>query len=154
MVRVHANRLRKIPKGVVETVDPKDGVFPDSLRTLDPIAGKQVRKNKESGEMERRFKERISGSRSSCWTPESDLPTAVVKLYDSRDGVAGTRRAMTPTQPDNAGLDDGADEEAEDTEPNSVEDAAEDEAVAEVVEMLGDRKRVTWADRKDGKVVE
>ncbi len=31
VARVHANRLRKIGDGVVETGDPKNGVFPDSF---------------------------------------------------------------------------------------------------------------------------
>lgn len=42
-VRVHANRLQKIPKGVVETGDSEDGMFSDSLSTLSRIAGTQVR---------------------------------------------------------------------------------------------------------------
>lgn len=38
-VRDHTNRLRKISDSIVETGDPKQGIFPDSLRTLSRIAG-------------------------------------------------------------------------------------------------------------------
>ena len=99
-VRVHANRLRKIPEGVVETGDPEDGMFTDSLRTLGRIAGTQVRKNKNNGQMERHFKVRISGSRAPSWTPESDLPTAVVKLYDSLTRTETVRRSFQSTEAD------------------------------------------------------
>lgn len=56
----------------------------DSLRTLGRISEVQLRKNRQRGAEGRHFRVRISGRRSSSWTPESDLPTAVVKLYDSR----------------------------------------------------------------------
>lgn len=36
---VHANRIRRIPDGLIESGDPKDGVFPDSLRMLQKIRG-------------------------------------------------------------------------------------------------------------------
>lgn len=92
VVRVHANRLRRIPQGVVETGDPEAGMFPDSLRTFARIAGTQIRKHTRTGNTERHFKVRISGKNFSCWTPESDLPEAVVKLYDNweREGRYGT----------------------------------------------------------------
>ncbi len=38
-VRVHPNRLRRINARVVESGEPRDGVFPDSLRTLGKIKG-------------------------------------------------------------------------------------------------------------------
>lgn len=81
-VRVHANRLKRILDGVVDTGGPKDGVFPDSLRTLERISSTQMRRNWTTEQMESRFKIRISGRRSSCRMSESDLPPTVVKLYD------------------------------------------------------------------------
>lgn len=93
-VRVHAIRLRKIPPGVIETGEPEDGLFPDSLRILGRISGTQVRKNKATRQDERHFKVRISGSRSSCWTPESDLPTTVVKLFDIGNGVGNAQTSL------------------------------------------------------------
>jgi len=33
IARFHVNRLRKIGDGAMETGDPDDGMFPDSLRT-------------------------------------------------------------------------------------------------------------------------
>lgn len=41
---VHVNRLRKIDSGTVETGDPRDGVFPDSLRTFQKGTPCQVKK--------------------------------------------------------------------------------------------------------------
>jgi len=98
VVRVCANRLRRIPEGAVETGDPQDGMFLDSIRSLERIVGTQVRRKKTTGQVERHFKVRISGSRSTCWTPESDLPDTVVKLYNSRDGIGNSRHAVDPTQ--------------------------------------------------------
>eukprot|EP00171_Calliarthron_tuberculosum_P012597 IDg12597t1 len=45
IARVHANRLRKIDKNAVETGQPEDGVFPDSLRILRKIAGEELRQD-------------------------------------------------------------------------------------------------------------
>ena len=139
VVRVHANRLRRIPEGVVETGDPQDGMFPDSLRTLSRIAGTQTRRNQSTGEIERHFKVRISGSRSTCWTPESDLPETVVKLYDQRDG------ASRATEPQNTTAADGTPEDADDADSNEYEGG---EAVAAVIENDANRHRVTWADEQ------
>lgn len=84
VVRVHSNRLRKIPEGVVEAGTPESGMFPDSLRTLARIKGTQTCKNSATQEQERHFRVMVSGQRSTCWTPESSLPAAVVKLYDQQ----------------------------------------------------------------------
>lgn len=63
-LRVHAIRLRRIPEGVVETGDSVDGIFPDGLWTFKRIAGTE-RRNKRTGQMERHFRVRSSGSTSS-----------------------------------------------------------------------------------------
>lgn len=42
-VREHANRLRRISEGLIETGEPKDGLFPDSLRMLWRITGTYTR---------------------------------------------------------------------------------------------------------------
>lgn len=88
IVRVHANRLRRIPDGVIESGDPEDGMFPDSLRVLERISGTQTRENKE-GQEERHFKVRIAGQRGANWTAESDLPEAVVEFWDLRHTSRG-----------------------------------------------------------------
>ena len=87
VVRVHANRLRRISDRVMETGDPQDGMFPDSLRTLGRIAGTMRRKKVQTQEVERHFRVRISGSRATSWKLESYLPQAVVKLYDAGDAA-------------------------------------------------------------------
>lgn len=43
VVRVHENRPRKIVEGVLGTVKPEDGMFPDSLRTFSRISDVQNR---------------------------------------------------------------------------------------------------------------
>ncbi len=84
VARVHANRLRRINPGAVETSDPRDGVFPDSLRTLWKISGTKVQRNVDTGLDERMFKEQIGGWNSPRWTQEADLAEVVVRMYDVR----------------------------------------------------------------------
>ncbi len=80
--RVHANRLRKINDAVVESGEPRDGVFPDSLRMLGKIRGAKESPCPETGELIRWFRVQVGGRRSRRWTKEIDLPEVVVKLYD------------------------------------------------------------------------
>ena len=82
-VRVHVNKLRKIGSEIVETGEPQDGIFPDNIRLFKRIEACQTRRCRESGTMERWFKVRIHGRRSSTWTKQEDLPETVVKLFDS-----------------------------------------------------------------------
>ena len=49
VVRVHANRLRRISDRIVEIGEPQGGMFPDSLRTLDRITDTAERRNKDTG---------------------------------------------------------------------------------------------------------
>ncbi len=62
--RVHANRLRRIGDGVMESGEPKDGVFPDSLRTLGKIRGTKVAHCDQTGDVVRWFKVQVGGRRS------------------------------------------------------------------------------------------
>ncbi len=84
VARVHANRLRKIDQGAVESGEPRDGAFPDSLPTLGKIRGVKWDKCKDTGQMVRWFRVQMGGRRSKRWTKENDLPDIVVKLYDAR----------------------------------------------------------------------
>lgn len=83
VTRAHANRLRKIRDEIVETGEPRDGVFPDSLRMLGRISAVKTVLD-SSGGARRLFKVSMRGKGNSSWTPETDLPEVVVKLYDRR----------------------------------------------------------------------
>lgn len=156
MVRVHANRLRRIPHCIVETGDPQDGVFPDSLRTLGRISATKTCRNKQTGELERNFWVRNSGKRSAAWTAESDLPATVVKRYEDRDGTGTAARAQQVTQHE---VTHGAWEESEEgrsSEDDTIErrddqktENAEkvDETIAEIGEHSVGKRKVTWEDR-------
>ena len=135
VVRVHANRLRRISDRVMETGDPQDGMFRDSLWTLGRIAGTMMRKNVRTQEVERHFRIRISGSRATSWTPESDLPQAVVKLYDPGD--AARRNAKGPTAPDTT---DGT-------------DTITDESVSAVREDDVGLQLVVWTGKQESPLV-
>ena len=88
VARVHVNRLRRIGDLAVETGDPVDGVFPDSMRILKKITATENRLNAETGEDERWFKVQIGGRKSPRWTKESDLPETVVKLYELQKSIS------------------------------------------------------------------
>lgn len=122
-----------------------------------------MRRNKRTGQLERHFKVRISGSRSSCWTAESDLPTAVVKLYDDRDGTTRAEGTQNPTQleradgeadEDESSSEDGDRDHREDIGPltndaASGEGTAHGEVVAEIEEghaHVRRERKVCWAD--------
>ena len=98
LVRVHANRLRRISDRIVETVEPQGGMFPDSLRTLDRINDTADRRNKDTGREERHFRVKIRGGRGTCWTPESDFPPTVADLYDERRQQATTQNELEGTE--------------------------------------------------------
>lgn len=102
--RVHANRLRKIEPGVVETGDPRNGFFSESLRTLGEVKGAKLKYCPRTGISERMFHVQVGGRRSKRWTKESDLQDVVVRLYDKkmRDVDSGSST-------------DGADAKMEDT---------------------------------------
>lgn len=78
VARLHANRMRKIPAGLVESGDPEDGVFPDSLRTLQKIRTSKFMRNHGTEDIERHLKVVLGGKKSPRWNAESDLPGVVV----------------------------------------------------------------------------
>lgn len=83
VVWAHANRLRRIGRGVTETGKPSDGVLRDSLRTFEKVPKVEWRRNPRTGREERHFRVRDSERRLSRRTPQSDLPEAVVQLFDN-----------------------------------------------------------------------
>ncbi len=107
VARVHANRLRKIDQGAVESGEPRDGAFPDSLRILGKIRGMKWDRCKDTGRMLRWFRVQIGGRRSRRWTKESDLPDVVVKLYDAREaeGVSDAAETYPTAEADVFGTD-------------------------------------------------
>ncbi len=104
--RVHANRRRRIGAEVVESGEPRNGVFPDSLGTLGKIKGTKDARCPETGELVRWLKVQVGGMRSRRWTKETYLPDVVVKLYDKLN--ANTADAPDAEDPD-AGMRDGVD---------------------------------------------
>lgn len=85
--RVHVNRMRNIGMYARETGDPKDGVFPDSLRLLAKICG--VKEIEGLTETQRWFKVQLRGRQSPSWTNEEELPEVVVRMFD--DGKESRR---------------------------------------------------------------
>ena len=81
--RAHANRMRKISSTSKETGDPREGVFPDSLRLMGKIRGER-RGHDENGRDVRWLKVKLGGRAAPCWTKTGDLPPAVVKIWDAR----------------------------------------------------------------------
>lgn len=125
VVHAHANRLRRIGASAVETGDPASGMFPDSLRIIQHIKGTMMRSHKQTKERQRHFKVMINGRREARWTAESDLPEAVVKLYDARiaagkDGSTG-RREQGTNSPGTAKEGDG------DSQSSGSEDSGPDD---------------------------
>ena len=79
------SRLRKIRPRVVESGEPKDGVFPDNLRLFKRIEGCETRNCEDANQTERWLKVKIHGRRSATWTRESELRDTVVKLFDRKN---------------------------------------------------------------------
>ena len=80
--RVHANRIRRISKAVVQTADPKEGVLPDGLRLLKKRTNVEDRPCPQIGRPVRWFNVQLRGRASPRWTAETELPEAIVRLYD------------------------------------------------------------------------
>ena len=81
--RAHANRIRKISSSSKETGDPREGVFPESLRFIGKICGER-RGHDGNGQDVRWLKVKPGGRAAPCYTKTGDLPPAVVKIWDAR----------------------------------------------------------------------
>lgn len=101
-VRVHTNRLRKIHADVVQSRQPEDGVFPDSMRMLRKIKGTNIVTHEETGQPERMFRMQIGRRKAARRTRERDLSEVVVKLFDAQE----TQEATSNRQPEYENVND------------------------------------------------
>lgn len=91
MARVHANRIRKISPTARQTVDARNGVFPDGLRLLRRMHDSRIEVDRTTGKRTPWFKVQLAGRKSPKWTQESDLPEIIVDLLDN--SPHGTKHA-------------------------------------------------------------
>lgn len=77
-MRAHANRLSTLHDLIVQSNEPVDGVFPDSVRMLSKITESMIVKVKDGDGTQRWFKVQIGERRLSHWTLEKDLSEMVV----------------------------------------------------------------------------
>lgn len=80
-VKVHAFILQKIIDYFVETVDPADGVFPDSMRILQNILVSKAVAGENRNRDNYMFKDHIGDRQSPQRTNEEHLLEEIVNLY-------------------------------------------------------------------------
>lgn len=68
----------------METGNPVDGVFPDSMWIPQKVSASKVVADEKGNPDKRIFKVQIGGRPSPRWTNEENFPVLVVRLYDLR----------------------------------------------------------------------
>lgn len=76
IARVHVNRLTRISGDARETMDPREGVFPDTRRLIRKIL------DRRGGETGAEYKVKSVGRRGYVWTSGQDLPPVVTNAYE------------------------------------------------------------------------
>ena len=80
-VRAHANRLARMTaegRDVMETGDPKEGLYPDTRRALRSLIGFDVERQQ--------YKVRKQGRRGYIWMDKKDIPDIVNKAFELGEG--------------------------------------------------------------------